>query len=398
MKESAPAVLLGLSFMGLAVARSLGRRGIPVFGIDKHRNRVGAKSRYVQYLGSPADDESLREVLLEFGRSRDSKSVLFPFTDEYLVFISRNKEALERFFWFPSPNERSLEDLVAKESMAAIFRELGILTPGSTVLRQGSVDELEHFKLNFPVVIKPDLHGKWLNDPEVIKNIGVRKALLVDNLASLKDYCSLLGRYDTIVAQEFIPGKTENLYYYVGYRNTKGQILVSFVGRKLRTLPDMFGSESLLQSVQRPDLCKIGEEILNKLNYAGPAGLDFKFDARDQTYKLIEINCRLGISDGLLMTCGIDIPFIYYQDVQGGAPRPELEYKSDVYWCWIEKDIEWFQRYQPLDGFTRLKSCAHFLFNKYSYPVYASDDLKPIVSLMVGGLKRLMKKASGMSG
>lgn len=391
MKKSAPAVLLGLSHTSLPVARSLGRRGISVFGMDKDQSRIGAKSRYIQFLNAPADEEALLKALIDFAESQGSKSVLFPFSDEYLLFISRNEDKLSRHFWFPHSNEWPLERLISKETMANTFKELGVLSPKSAVLRKDSPDELKSFNLVFPIVMKPNFHEKWLNDPEVVKNIGTRKVLLIDDLPSLEKYCRLLGRYDKIVAQEFIPGKTENLYYYVGYRNGRGRMLVSFVGRKRRTFPDGFGSECFLQSVHHPDLCKLGEEILGKLNYVGPAGLDFKFDARDQRYKLIEINCRLGISDGLLVTCGVEVPYIYYRDVQGMSVEAQLEYRKNVYWCWLEKEIDWFLEYRSRDGYTPLRWLKHFLSNPYSYAAYAKDDLGPFFFVIAGIVRRFRK-------
>jgi predicted ATP-grasp superfamily ATP-dependent carboligase len=398
MEEFPSAVLLYLSCTCLPVARSLGRRGISVFGIDKNKGHIGTKSRYIEFLGSPVDDEDLLKILLDFAARNQTKAVLYPLNDEYLLFLSRHKDKLSRHFWFPYPKECSLEQLVSKESMAAIFRALGISMPYTVVLREDSINELEYVGLTFPVLIKPNLQQRWLDNRDVTGNIGNRKVLLVNDLSSLKEYYRVLSKYDTVIAQEFIPGETKNLYYYVGYRNNRGEILVSFVGRKLRTFPDTMGSESFLQSIHNPRLCKLGEEILNKLNYVGPAGIDFKFDVRDQGFKVIEINCRLGISDGLPVTCGVDIPYIYYRDVQGMTVQPELEYKDNVYWWWFEKDIDWFREYKSKDGFTKSKLLKDFLTAKYSYAVYAGDDLRPF-SYMVGNLvRRFLRKVVGKLG
>jgi predicted ATP-grasp superfamily ATP-dependent carboligase len=211
--------------------------------------------------------------------------------------------------------------------------------------------------------------------------------LVIDDLPTLKKYYKILRRHDTIIVQEFIPGQTGNLYYYVGYRSSRGEILVSFVARKLRTFPDTIGSECYLQSVHNSHLCKLGERILNKLNYEGPAGIDFKFDYRTRTFRVIEINCRLGISDGLLVTCGVDIPFIYYRDAQARTVLPELGYRENVYWWWFEKDVEWFREYRSRDGFSRFGLCRDLFRNKYSYAVYARDDLRPF-SYMIWSLVR----------
>jgi len=391
-RESAAAIVLGLSQASLGVARSLGRRGIAVFGVDKDGTRIGTKSRWTNFLGSPTNDKGLTELLLDFSASSNSKAVLYLLDDEYLLFFSRHAGMLRRHFSCPYPNHLLLGHLVSKETMAAVFNEAEIPTPHTVVLNGKCVGKIEELALSFPLILKPNLHERWLGNAVVKEVIGNRKALLVSDAASLKDYWSVLSSYDTMVAQEFIPGETKNLYYYVGYRNDKGKILASFVGRKLRTFPDKTGSECFLQSVD--DLCvrRFGEEVLTKLNYIGPAGVDLKFDARDGCYKVIEINCRLGISDGLPVACGVDIPYIYYKDVQGAEVQPSLAYEKNVYWLWLEKDIEWFYEYKSKDGFTILKWWTHFLTNKYSYAVFARDDLKPFFYSMGNLVKRLLKK------
>ncbi len=392
MARAPSALLMGLSYTSLPVARCLGRKGIPVVGIDNAPGGIARRSRYVRVLDSPSDDAELMPSLVRFAKAQEAKPVLFAFSDEYLVFVSRNREELSHHFSFPYPRDLLLEQLVSKETMGRILGELGVSMPRTVVLRPGWGGARDSHGLSFPLVIKPIFHSRWLGDPAVVKAIGARKALLVEDNETLHRLYALLGVYGDIVAQEFVPGRTENLYYYVGYRSRNGQALVSFVGRKLRTLPDMFGSETFLQSVGKPEICELGEQILDKLGYVGPAGLDFKFDARDKTYKLIEINCRLGISDGILISAGVDIPYIYYQDSQGLPVGPAREYQQNVYWCWVGRDLEWFREYGTRDGFTVGGWLKHFLLNRYSFPVGAKDDPGPFLYALMAAIKRLVQK------
>jgi predicted ATP-grasp superfamily ATP-dependent carboligase len=135
---------------------------------------------------------------------------------------------------------------------------------------------------------------------------------------------------------------------------------------------------------------------LNALDYVGPAGIDFKFDARDQTYKVIEINWRFGLSDGLAGACGLDIPYIYYRDVQGLPVTWEGRYSDHVFWCWLEKEIEWFRSYSGHDGFTPAQWLKSVIRHRYSYAVYASDDRGPFwydMSLLAMRLLRRLIKS-----
>jgi len=58
--DSPPALVLGLSPTGLTVIRSLGRRGIRVFGADFEHYGIGRFSKYCQF-DQRISDASLRQ-------------------------------------------------------------------------------------------------------------------------------------------------------------------------------------------------------------------------------------------------------------------------------------------------------------------------------------------------
>ena len=387
--DTAPAVLLGLSYTSLPVARSLGRRGIAVIGLDPDPAAIGTRCRYVQPFAVSSDDAALLPALLDLGAKFGRKAVLYPFGDEQLLFVARHREQLASHFWLHHQPRHALDRLVGKETLGDILAAAGAPMPRSAVFDHeppGGWARLE-VDLEFPVVIKPDHHEKWLDDPRVVARIGRRKALLVDDLGELRRRCADLAAFDTIIAQEYIPGPSENLHYYVGYRNQSGHMLVSFVGRKLRTYPDRFGTESYLQSVADPTLCRVAEALLARLDYVGVAGLDFKYDARDSRLRLIEINWRFGLSDGLLSDCGVDLPWIFYRDIQGLPTQPALDYRTDVRWLWLEKELEWIREYGTSQATPLLRWLGQLLDPRCSHAVLACDDLQPFLQVL-GGLAR----------
>src|SRR5947209_15942917 len=79
------AVIFNCHITGLTVARSLGRAGVPVIGLDRDPDGLGLASRYTTLAGLcpyPLDDESaFIDFLLEIGSRLRHKAVLFPCLD-----------------------------------------------------------------------------------------------------------------------------------------------------------------------------------------------------------------------------------------------------------------------------------------------------------------------------
>ena len=145
----------------------------------------------------------------------------------------------------------------------------------------------------------------------------------------------------------------------------------------MRTLPDTIGSETLLKAVDMPELSAMGEAILDRLDYCGPAGIDFKRDPRTGRFKVIEINFRFGLSDGLPVDCGIDFPYIYYRDALGFETQRTTATDFNRVWFWFEKDFLWLRYYGQEKQIGWKQWSAHWWKHKHSYAAYAKDDLQP---------------------
>ena len=69
--EMPAALVFNCHITGLAVARSLGRRGVPIVGLDREESGYGLHSRYTTVAGRcpyPLDDErGFIDLLLEIG-------------------------------------------------------------------------------------------------------------------------------------------------------------------------------------------------------------------------------------------------------------------------------------------------------------------------------------------
>ena len=80
------------------------------------------------------------------------------------------------------------------------------------------------------------------------------------------------------------------------------------------------------------------------IRYQGLGGIEFKRDARDGRYKLIEFNARYGMWDSLGMRCGVDIPWAAYRDALGEPVEPQRSYRTGVSWVDLQRDARAFLR------------------------------------------------------
>ena len=97
MSDQVGAVVVGGDYQGLGIARSLGRRGIPVCVIDDERS-ISRYSRYTTYavrVASLRTEEECVDALLDVGkRLKLDGWVLYPTREETVAAFSRCRERL----------------------------------------------------------------------------------------------------------------------------------------------------------------------------------------------------------------------------------------------------------------------------------------------------------------
>src|SRR5215831_20059147 len=101
------AIIVGGDHPGLGLARSLGRRGIPVYVVDDQLC-VSQWSRYVSRVIRVKDVREERatvDAVLEVGRRFGLKGwVLFPTRDEHIAAFSQYRSELEEMFRLTVPD------------------------------------------------------------------------------------------------------------------------------------------------------------------------------------------------------------------------------------------------------------------------------------------------------
>jgi D-aspartate ligase len=394
MSRTPAALLMGLHYSSVQIASSLRQKGIRIFGIDMQSNPIGSHSRYIKKIEVPKTGKELKDFLIAFSRRIRKRVVLFPLGDYYLLFLLEHKESLFDHYFFPVSDQETVDRLTSKTRLVGLLSELGISHPKSVILKRGSPSLPPVKDLSFPCIIKPNFKHNWDNQSAVKQLAGCgQRVLLVTNQFDLQEAAKILSPLDDMVLQEFILGPSENHYYYVGYRDHKGKIVTSYLGNKIRTLPDCLGSETLLRSIHNSELLKYGDKILDRLDYKGPAGIDFKYDPRDNDFKVIEINCRIGINDCYLTKFGIDLPFIYYLDSQKIEVAPQRDYPANVTWYDPFRDLDWMREYHKKKN-VGWASWLKQLYGHSTYALFDWSDPGPFVKSILEMFIRIIRKTN----
>src|SRR5262249_18769871 len=150
------AVVIGGDHPGLAIARSLGRRGFPVVVIDDQYS-VSSFSRYVTRVVHVPDlkhEQASVDSILSVGHRLDLKGwVLFPTRDENVAAFSIHRDRLAEFFRVTTPSWETIRWAWDKSNTYHLAEKLGI--PAPRTWNPQSADELPGLYAHLPLAVKP---------------------------------------------------------------------------------------------------------------------------------------------------------------------------------------------------------------------------------------------------
>jgi len=119
--------------------------------------------------------------------------------------------------------------------------------------------------------------------------------------------------------------------------------------------------------------------LLKAMGYAGIAEVEYKWNAVQQQYQLIEINPRPWDQHRLGKACGVDLIYLAYCEY-AGLPRPEPSKKPATRHKWVAEDslltaaLQLFWRRDP-----RLRSLFHLARGKRIYAIWSAADPLPFL-------------------
>jgi predicted ATP-grasp superfamily ATP-dependent carboligase len=390
-----PVVLVG----GLNLVRAVGRAGLDAIVAYWDPEEPGFASRHCHgkvLLPRPAPDGAAATALLALGAEiagRLGRRVpLLCGSDDALTLVQEHREKLQRHFLFLMPEPDVARALVAKDRFGAFARHRGLPVPRSLAWSgdgPGSVRGTDG-----PVLVKPSAKLDW-HHTVLCQALfgGDGKARVFSSGAEAAAHPRVAEYSRQLTFQEYVPGGDPDHWSFHGFADEAGHVLAAFTGRKVRTFPAGAGESAFIELAHDEALEALGREIAVRCPLRGLFKMDFKRDARDGRWHLLEINARASLWLNLGAANGVNLARVAYDYLVHGA-RPEPARASTRY-RWLSLALDW-RAARELAGRGELGFAAwarSILASRNIYSVFSWSDPGPWLALWKARLARKLVRA-----
>ncbi|MDN5864198.1 MAG: hypothetical protein L0I62_03125 [Gammaproteobacteria bacterium] len=315
-RQPVPALVIGGDVTALGVLRSLHLAGIPAYAACPPGDLATRSRWYRPAPGAGGWNGNIGpETASVLHDLRLDRAVLIPCMDDAAIWAS-DLPGSELGARFPvsSSRRQTLETLQNKDRFAAFLDESDIPHPPTFPLRSEDDIAALPFEDMQRVFLKP------VNSQKFNRMVGV-KALWADSRAELAKHWSVLqSRGLEVMVQEYVPGPAGNHYFLDGFRDGHGTVTGLLARRRLRIFPPDFGNSSYCESIPLSGVA-VAEghlrELLERLDYRGIFSAEFKRDARDGQFRILEVNIRAWWYVEFAARCGVNVCRMAYDDARG---------------------------------------------------------------------------------
>ena len=390
-ETSLPVLVLPMQHHGaLGAMRSLGRLGVPMYGVHPTPRPVASFSKYCRKVFALDLDETPAEESV--GRLRDiarvigSRPLLLATNDESALFVARNASQLQDGFLFPANPIEVVWSLYNKKAMYLLAKRLSIPTP-ETVFPESRKDVLEFGeRAQFPVMLKASDNIRTARRAGKKMVIARSKEELLGQYHAMED-----GSHPSLMLQEYIPGGDDSVWMLNGYFDEHSECLFSVTAKKIHQTPVYTGMTALGVCLPNPVVESATKTLVRAVGYKGILDIGYRYDARDGLYKLLDINPRLGATFRLFVGHnGMDVTRAEYLHFTG-QPVPVSNMCAGRKWILEDADlVSCIQYYRDgvlsvrkwLGSYRGIKECAW----------YAADDVMPFLRMCSLFAMRVFRK------
>lgn len=319
----------------LAIVRSLGRAGYPVYVCSSRRHSLAGASRYVrgaERVPHPARDPGGCLTAVKQLVSGWAIRVVIPVTDASLEALLPSRNELHGVE-LPFPEYGSYRRISDKAFVLSEASRLGINVPRQVLLADASSSaELRAVDLRFPVVAKPS-RSLCEVDGRLLQLRAVHAADAGELESALRE---MAPQTFPMLVQERLTGP--GLGFFALRWN--GSIVAAFGHRRLREKPPSGGVSVYCESVALdPHLTELSSQLLAHLDWQGVAMVEYKLDALGTPF-LMEVNGRFWGSLQLAIDAGVDFPRLLLEACLGLRPEPALQFRTGVRSRWWWGDVD----------------------------------------------------------
>lgn len=311
-----PVVALGEGVTLLGVLRAFAHNNITIYSTAGSAD-TSTRSRYFQRLpglaelrqGLPATPQAITSALTASGLA---EVVLVPCTDRFSAAVASLPEQTAATRIHRSmPVADTLALFNDKGRFAELLQTTGVAHPRTQLLSGANDLDATRFASGGELFLKPR------DSQNFFSRFGV-KAFRVTSLADARTRLAEIQTHGLqMVLQDYVPGPSDNHYFVDGFRDRDGVVRATFARRRLRIYPPDFGNSTAMISVAPETMAKpiAGlQRLLEHTNYRGIFSAEFKLDARDGEYRILEVNTRPWWFIDFAVRSGVDVCAMVYAD------------------------------------------------------------------------------------
>jgi D-aspartate ligase len=363
----------------LGIARSLGRLGVAVHTMQIDTRAPAARSRYFQRRW-PVDFTSIEpaeavERLVAAGGDLERAILVTP-DDAGTMLVAEHRDDLRPYFLWPDQSLELVKSLSNKRSQYELCIEHGVPAPTT----------------EFPATLEEAVHSaEALGYPCVVKGIDAGVAHRHGRLATVSIVTSpdeLVAAFEAlqtpetanVLVQEHIPGEPRDVWMFNGYFDAESRCLFDATGRKLRQHPPYTGMTTLGSCEPNEVVRSMTIDLMERIGYRGVLDLGFRYDRRDGTYKLLDVNPRIGGTFRLFVGArGLDCARALYLDLTGQSVPADAP-STGRRWLVDNFDVKSSIAYMK-DGRLTARQWAASLRGVEERAWFARDDIAPFLKM-----------------
>ncbi|MCD2255592.1 carboxylate--amine ligase [Agrilactobacillus fermenti] len=307
--------------------------------------------------------------------------ILIAMGDGYAELIAKHKDFLQQTFVCPYIDYDLLKKLNNKENFYKICETYNLPYPKTKIITKAMYKNQTDLDVPFeyPVALKPANSVEWLD----IHFEGRKKAFIIHSEAEYTDVVAKIydnGYTSDLILQDFVPGDDSNMRVLNAYVDQNHQVKMMCLGHPLLEdpTPAAIGNYVAILPEYNQEIYETVQKFLEDIKYTGFANFDMKYDRRDNTYKIFEINLRQGRSSYFVTLTGYNLASYLVNDYVTGdlANQPTVygNQNKAKHVLWLGVPTKVFKRYAA-DNAAKREALNLIHAGRYGTTVFYKNDM-----------------------
>lgn len=297
----------------LGVVQSLGLKKFKVsayvWGV---KTGMVKASKFLSHFHSCDSVQSCMDAIIAKGASivGNQQVPIIPCCDTAALAIDQHKNMLPQCYVYGTPMAQyNIEQLQNKDIQCSIAQSSGLNVPLSASVNNCTQDEINFIG---PYLIKPIISIKGSkSDIKVCENIR-------DLEIELNRYFNHYKMPDAkVLIQQYIPHDYE--ISLLGLVTSCGDVFMPAIEYKTTQYPLNVGLEcnAIIEPFEENELKKVLTRFVKKTGYRGLFSIEMMHSSIDDKFYFTEFNLRNDGANSFIRQAGVNLPYIYCQDLLG---------------------------------------------------------------------------------